>query len=778
MENSKPHSSCDRLPDHVSRSPTPIIQSSDSQSAVNYQPNSSHSSIVFPFSSVEDELEVDPLQSNTDPSQEPIHSIFANGHIRPADKGDRKIGRSSYNQRYPCHPCLEEQVPQCTRSSSYEPLSMSDNNVTGHHLGNSENPRPTDCDKHAYQRLSKAKSWFRNVRSCLQALAYSLRKFIRETVWLKEILSLLVSIFALAAIVAVLVTYHDKPLQQLPSSISVNSLVSIFTSIFKAAMLLPITEGISELKWLWFAAPRLLSDLDCFDAASRGPLGSFKLFRSYQSTLACLGALIIIFCVGIDPFTQQILHYHNCLRPLNEVSAVVPRTNNYTDANIYVGGPDYTFDGQMTLAFYKGLLEPPANASATIPVDCQSGNCTFSQSNELQYKSLAMCSTVDDISDHIFGNGENGNFSIDVQGASALTLLSGDMLVSAEDADLEFQYYGQVQPVFAFKALMTTNKCKNSGKPSPDLIPSCILQPWAFVGILYPCIRTYSGTKVFNSVFEERVVSTVPLLSMVNGGQTLRFSLAGDYPSFPGLDCTPSLTPQGKKIQATSPYPNGLRYANDSLEAMGAPDTRYYDPGCVYGFGDAPSRAFTDGLADFFGSLMDPNTLGSMGGLNASVGDLWLLNLYRNGTADLNSASAYMQSLANSITAVIRQSGDATNSVPLRGTVLFERTCVRVQWAWLILPIALLLLTVLFCMGVAIQTINSRRGKDVGEGRGAWKSSLLPLLWCELDDDDKKNYGELKSLMGMKERAKRLKVRLVRGNGRDEEGFRFREASN
>jgi hypothetical protein len=38
---------------------------------------------------------------------------------------------------------------------------------------------------------------------------------------------------------------------------------------------MPVGEGISQLKFLWFRRIRTLADLDDFDEASRGPWGSF-----------------------------------------------------------------------------------------------------------------------------------------------------------------------------------------------------------------------------------------------------------------------------------------------------------------------------------------------------------------------------------------------------------------------------------------------------------------------------------------------------------------------
>lgn len=94
-----------------------------------------------------------------------------------------------------------------------------------------------------------------------------------------------------------------------------------------------------------------------------------------------------------------------------------------------------------------------------------------------------------------------------------------------------------------------------------------------------------------------------------------------------------------------------------------------------------------------------------------------------------------MQGFTNSITGVIRQNGEAGNSVPFKRTVYLNLTCIRVQRAWLTLTSALLLLTLISSMGIMVQ---SRRYEPNGAkkgGRGAWKSSSLPSLWCGVKSD-------------------------------------------
>jgi branched-subunit amino acid transport protein len=86
--------------------------------------------------------------------------------------------------------------------------------------------------------------------------------------WWLEMLSCVVFVGALMAIVGAILPYQDQPLPQWPYHVSVNTLVSILIVIAKAAMLLVVAEGLSQLKWTWFRRKRPLQDLARFDMAS------------------------------------------------------------------------------------------------------------------------------------------------------------------------------------------------------------------------------------------------------------------------------------------------------------------------------------------------------------------------------------------------------------------------------------------------------------------------------------------------------------------------------
>ena len=61
-------------------------------------------------------------------------------------------------------------------------------------------------------------------------------------------------------------------------NVTLNTLVSVLSTISRAALLLAVSECISQLKWIWYLNKyRPLEDLDVFNDASRGAWGGLQL---------------------------------------------------------------------------------------------------------------------------------------------------------------------------------------------------------------------------------------------------------------------------------------------------------------------------------------------------------------------------------------------------------------------------------------------------------------------------------------------------------------------
>jgi hypothetical protein len=96
--------------------------------------------------------------------------------------------------------------------------------------------------------------------------------------WWWELGSWLVSFACVTAIVGLLLYYDGKKQpNDIMSGITLNALMAVLAAIAKAALILPVSETIGQLKWIWFRRDRPLFDFYAYDNASRGPWGSLVL---------------------------------------------------------------------------------------------------------------------------------------------------------------------------------------------------------------------------------------------------------------------------------------------------------------------------------------------------------------------------------------------------------------------------------------------------------------------------------------------------------------------
>lgn len=113
--------------------------------------------------------------------------------------------------------------------------------------------------------------------SLLHAWSTQIHRFMTDW-WWWELLSWSISFLSVSAIVALLINYNEKAQpEKLFLGITINAYIAIFAGIGKAALVLPVSEAIGQLKWTWFRAEARLWDFFAIDIASRGPLGSIML---------------------------------------------------------------------------------------------------------------------------------------------------------------------------------------------------------------------------------------------------------------------------------------------------------------------------------------------------------------------------------------------------------------------------------------------------------------------------------------------------------------------
>jgi len=132
--------------------------------------------------------------------------------------------------------------------------------------------------------------------------------------WWWEISGALLSAVCMGLILIILAKADGIALDAWRLPIQPNSLISVFTTVGKSALMVPLAGCLSQLAWQHFASePKSLDHMRVFDDASRGPWGAMELIFviGKKGYLARFLAVATVLALGIEPFAQQVLEFGN-----------------------------------------------------------------------------------------------------------------------------------------------------------------------------------------------------------------------------------------------------------------------------------------------------------------------------------------------------------------------------------------------------------------------------------------------------------------------------------
>ncbi|KAI5457931.1 hypothetical protein BGZ63DRAFT_392189 [Mariannaea sp. PMI_226] len=593
-------------------------------------------------------------------------------------------------------------------------------------------------------------------------------------VWWLELTSTLLALSCLMAVVAILKIYQNKPLPDWPEMLSINSVISIFSAFFKAALIMPIAEGIGQLKWTWFSKSRRLSDVSMFDEASRGPWGSLCFLIKQipyinESFVASLGAFITIAALAIDPFTQSLVEHTVCRRPLGFQQAQISRSNVYSTYNTdhqYRGRTAQShLDSSMQVALYLGLIDPH-NTSSLLNFNCATGNCTFgSEDGGAFFSSLAMCHSCSDISHTLSGNG-----SI----ALPWSLSSSDNVLGSTVALSSVPRSGTPM-FFQFEAIMRNLTVEDTVEKRN--------KPFAVQCSLQPCVKTYSAV-VNNSKYSEFEKDKGRAAWLQQDSYSPAIPIAFSHVANSTLidgkweDCKPSRTANSSSTIKIPVDPKTKLLGYSYLQKV--PEWVYYPRECVWWVDLTSYFAMSNALDRLLRNNVSLDFGG--GGFENVNGDAWMLKLYAKGRGNLTVANDLMEGLAAAMTAAMRnrpfddvarqwdKNGDLSVA---NGTSYEVTTCVEVHWPWIVYPAVMLVLQLVFC---SLMVLASRRtGQDEPRVLVDWKSSPLAFLFHGLDGHLHRKLVHIDSVKEMDEVAKTTNVQLCQVHDGDRPNWRFCE---
>lgn len=221
--------------------------------------------------------------------------------------------------------------------------------------------------------------------------SHALRR-INISIWLWELLSLLVSMMCITAIIVILAHYNRQPVPTWSYGLTINGVISILAVTAKSSLVLPVAEAISQLKWAWFwKKQHPVQDFERFDSSSRGPWGSLILLCHPRAwDLAALGAALTLAAVAVEPSLQQITSYPPMLVRSDGVASV-PRSTYYYDVEYDALG-DGIMSSALKGAIYRGIFTSTGGTGLGVTPTCSTGNCTWPS-----YTSLGVCSACENV---------------------------------------------------------------------------------------------------------------------------------------------------------------------------------------------------------------------------------------------------------------------------------------------------------------------------------------------------------------------------------------------
>lgn len=191
----------------------------------------------------------------------------------------------------------------------------------------STSPRPNDGAKQQqFQEIDSSPKQ----RSTLVSKYY-------QNWWFWELAGAILSAVCILAVGILAYKINKTSLSAWKLPLSPSTMISTFITIAKTAMLLPVSEGLSQLQWLYFwvdrSKYRQLRDIEAFENASRGPWGSLLIFGriGFQqgSPLALFGAFITIATLAMGPFAQQVISFKQENVPQHGVNSTIPISRIY-----------------------------------------------------------------------------------------------------------------------------------------------------------------------------------------------------------------------------------------------------------------------------------------------------------------------------------------------------------------------------------------------------------------------------------------------------------------
>ncbi|KAI4924170.1 uncharacterized protein J4E92_007251 [Alternaria infectoria] len=548
--------------------------------------------------------------------------------------------------------------------------------------------------------------------------------------WLLELVSWLFSAVCMAAVIGVLIKLKDEPLTKWAlaekTGLTLNAYISILSKMAGAALILPVSEALGQLKWSWFLEhSKQMWDFEIFDNASRGPWGSLLLLvRTKGKALAALGAMIMLCSLALDPFFQQVVDFPDRWA-LQEKGSTIPRVVDYRPAFVpaFLGGFEMASEDRALASVAREFFYE--NGTTVVPF----GNDWIGPPGDMPYPNGTLCGYfLNATSDApIFISG----YVADAETQSGLGEALLVRTVPLTDFDTKMPLYGAGSIKFKsrrhvlFDALIASAAAGPSSvyeKKAP-IVHECVLS-W--------CVQTIKSSYEYGQ-YNENITSTFlddgpgpaswPWESFDTEGGVF-FVYAQNITIEPPAASRSPLTIFNETYQLDNyTAMNALTYFDDFFPSYYTAENTTATPRIRY-------RNFEGGPTS-----------------QEMVFNAWEAP---------NNVTHHVERLATAMTNVIRSS---PSKKMINGEAYSRENYVSVRWEWLTLPLGLLCISFIFLAATVAKSAVER------DRVGVWKTSAYATLLYGLPDEMQQKITRSGSTGTPRAKAKELKVKLQPNHG-------------
>ncbi|CAO2655606.1 Nn.00g044090.m01.CDS01 [Neocucurbitaria sp. VM-36] len=596
--------------------------------------------------------------------------------------------------------------------------------------------------------------------------------------WLFEIASWFVSAMCMGAIIGIYLRVNGE---EMLDSGWLLTFSNVLGKIASAALIVPTSEALGQLKWNWFTneKSRTIWDFETFDKASRGPWGAaLLLFRTKGRSLAALGALLIVLLLAINTFFQQVVTYPDRIVLINSTGSL-PRVvqyepfysaetfqgfeTNFRDPDLRpIVGSFFVDNGTQPVPFGNGSRPdiplscptsscswPPyetlgicsgcVEASHLLQFGCLQTNIDWSAShtgpideNLYPYSTGTMCgyflnatTTAPTLmSGYIVGNGSNQLPGDEALLVRSLPLTTLNTKIPLWGGSVNFKHI--VNPILDALIVSASNGSDSVYRNQTPVAHECYLA-W--------CVQTVTSS--YSSGQYHQNISSVYL-------NTTKGPWPWPWESYPmTLESeNVTMTVYGQNIVITPPS-----------TTQNQPESNLKDR--VFGLSNATTSNVMANFEDYFPSYYTAtkDEKAVLRYKNYPSGPS-LREIIVNPLLAPNNITVHMERLAAAMTNVVRSS---ISKEMLPGNAYKTEKVVSVRWEWLAFPFILLVLSLIFLISTIIKT-----SKDTTTG--VWKTSTMPTLIYGLPKETQSQFTSSSTWKRVYE-TKKVRIRLLPNMG-------------